>query len=182
MQLARPDSAAFAGCCVVIRVKVTSMLLDEVRRDLARPHAFARERVGFLKAALALSESDCTILVHSYTPVADNDYLNDPSVGAMMGPHAISMAMAAAFEDHVALLHVHSHSGRGIPNFSGVDLRENQKFVPDFFKVCPQRPHGAVVLSATHAYGHVWLGPGASVCPIDQFQLVGPHYQKWGKV
>ena len=166
----------------MIRLKVTSMLLDEVRRDLVRPHAFAHERVGFLKAALALSENDCAILVHSYTPVADNDYLNDPSVGAMMGPDAISMAMAAAFEDHVALFHVHSHGGRGIPHFSGVDLRENQKFVPDFFKVCPQRPHGAVVLSATHAYGHVWLEPGAAAHPIDQFQLVGPHYRKWVKV
>ena len=165
----------------MIRLKVTSMLLYEVRRDLARPHAFARERVGFLKAALALSENDCAILVHSYTPVADNDYLNDPSVGAMMGPHAISMAMAAAFEDHVALFHVHSHGGQGIPHFSGVDLRENQKFVPDFFKVRPQRPHGAVVLSATHAYGHVWLEPGAVARPIDQFQLVGSHCRKWGE-
>ena len=165
----------------MIRLKITSILLDEVRRDLARPHAFARERVGFLKAALALSKHDCAILVHSYTPVADSDYLDDPSVGAMMGPHAISMAMAAAFEDHVSLFHVHSHGGRGIPRFSGVDLQENQKFVPDFFKVCPQRPHGAVVLSATHAYGQVWLEPGATARPIDQFQLVGPHYRKWGK-
>ena len=165
----------------MIRLKVTSMLLDEVRDDLARPHAFAHERVGFLKAGLAVSESDCAILVHSYAPVADNDYLEDSSVGAMMGPHAISKAMAAAFEDRVALFHVHSHGGRGIPRFSGVDLRENQKFVPDFFKVRPQRPHGAVVLSNTHAYGQVWLNPDDTARPIDLFQLVGPQYRKWRK-
>ena len=166
----------------MIRLKVTSMLLDEVRRDLARPHAFTHERVGFLKAGLAVGESDCAILVHSYAPVADNDYLEDPSVGAMMGPHAISKAMAAAFEDHVALFHVHSHGGQGIPRFSDVDLRENQKFVPDFFKVRPQRPHGAVVLSNTHAYGQVWLNPDDTARSIDLFQLVGPQYRKWGRV
>ena len=163
----------------MLRLKITSALLDEVRRDLARPHAFAHERVGFLKAGLAVNESDCAILVHSYASVADDDYVEDPSVGAMMGPHAISKAMAAAFEDDVALFHVHSHGGRGIPRFSSVDLRENRKFVPDFFKVCPQRPHGAVVLSNTYAYGQVWLNPDETAHPIDMFQLVGPQYRKW---
>ena len=163
----------------MIRLKITSALLDEVRRDLARPHAFAHERVGFLKAGLAISKCDCAILVHSYAPVADDDYLKDPSVGAMMGPHAIGKAMAAAFEDVVALFHVHSHGGRGIPRFSSVDLRENRKFVPDFFKVRPQRPHGAVVLSDTYAYGQVWLEPAEPARPIDLFQLVGPQYRKW---
>ena len=163
----------------MIRLKITSALLDEVRRDLVRPHAFAHERVGFLKAGLAISECDCAILVHSYSPVADDDYLKDPSISAMMGPNAISKAMAAAFEDGVALFHVHSHRGEGIPQFSSVDLRENRKFVPDFFKVRPQRPHGAVVLSDTYVYGQVWLDPSETARPIDQFQIVGPHYRKW---
>ena len=164
----------------MIRLKATSMLLDDVLDDLSRPHPFAHERVGFLRAGLAVSESDCAILVHSYAPVADEDYLEDPSVGAMMGPNAISKAMAAAFEDHVSLLHVHSHGGRGIPRFSGIDLRENQKFVPDFFKVCPHRPHGAVVLSDSYACGQVWLHPDDTAQTIDQFQIVGPRYRKWG--
>ena len=62
----------------MVRFKVSSALLDEVRRDLARPHAFAHERVGFLKAGLAISECNCAILVHSYAPVADDDYLKEP--------------------------------------------------------------------------------------------------------
>ena len=164
----------------MIRLKITSALLDAVRQDLARPHAFALERVGFLKAGLAVSESDCVILVHSYSPVEDGNYLEDRSVGAMMGPHAICKAMATAFEHGVALFHVHSHGGRGIPQFSSIDIRENRKFVPDFFKVRPERPHGAVVLSNTSAYGHVWLNPNASPLPIDLFQLIGPRCRKWG--
>ena len=163
----------------MIRFKITSTLLDEVRSDLARAHEYALERVGFLRAGLTINERDCAILVHSYLPVEDEDYVEDPSVGAMMGPHAISKAMAAAFEDRVSLVHVHSHGGRGIPRFSDIDLRENRKFVPDFFKVCPQRPHGAVVLSETHAYGQVWLRSDKTARPINLFQLVGPQYRKW---
>ena len=53
----------------MIRFKITSALLDKVRRDLARAHDFALERVGFLKAGLTLNERDCTILAHSYLPL-----------------------------------------------------------------------------------------------------------------
>src|SRR5262245_17150916 len=58
-------------------------------------------------------------------------------------------------QDGVALLHVHTHGGRGIPGFSGVDVRENAKFVPDFLEVAPQCVHGAIVLSDNAAYGHL---------------------------
>jgi hypothetical protein len=56
--------------------------------------------------------------------------------------------------------------------FSGIDLREQAKFAPDFFKVCPQMPHGAIVLNAKAATGRVWVGP-AQVSSIDEFNIVG---------
>lgn len=163
----------------MIRLKMTAALERLIHQDLKRPHAFAYERVGFVKAGLSLAGGGVTILTHGYSPVMDEDYLNDPSVGAMMGPGAMHKAMAWAFEDGVALFHVHTHGGQGIPRFSSVDTRESQKFVPDFFKVRPERPHGAMVLSNTHAYGHVWLDAKSRPLPIEQFQIIGPQLRKW---
>jgi hypothetical protein len=38
---------------VTALVKIMGPLLDAIRRDLARPHPFAHERVGFLRAGAA---------------------------------------------------------------------------------------------------------------------------------
>ncbi len=163
----------------MIRFKMTSALSAEIHDDLHRRHAFAHERVGFVGAELALHESHCTVLAHSYEPVADEDYLDNPSVGAMMGPDAMHKAMAWAFEQGIALFHIHAHGGSGVPGFSGIDIRESDKFVPDFSKVRPERPHGAIVLSNTHASGRIWLGRQRQPQTIDEFHLIGPHCRKW---
>ena len=163
----------------MIRFKMTAALNNEIHADFHRPHPFARERVGFVGAGLALHGNNCTVLAHSYMPVEDEDYLDDPSVGAMMGPGAMHKAIAWAFEEGVALFHIHTHGGSGIPGFSGIDLRESDKFVPCFFKVCPERPHGAIVLSNTHAFGRIWLSRVSQPRQIDEFCLVGSYYRKW---
>ncbi len=62
-----------------------------------------------------------------------------------------------------------------------VDVRENRKFVPDFFKVTPRCPHGALVLSNTAASGQIWFGRGREPAGIDEFVVVGPSIQKWGR-
>ena len=73
--------------------KITRRLLESVRRDLERPHPFAYERVGFISAGLSSAEDDLWVLARSHRAVADDDYLRDPSVGAMMGPEAIRKAI-----------------------------------------------------------------------------------------
>jgi len=158
---------------------MTAQLFSDIQKDLHRRHPFALERVGFIGTGLALHGNHCTLLAHSYIPIADEDYLDDPSVGAMMGPDAMHKAMAWAFEERVALFHIHSHGGQGVPGFSGVDTRESNKFVPDFFKVRPERPHGAIVLSNTHAFGRVWLTLGSPTRVIDEFYLIGAHTRRW---
>jgi hypothetical protein len=163
----------------MIRYKMTENILNEIQNDLQRPHKFAHERVGFVGAGLALHGSDCTAIAHTYIPVEDDDYLNDPSVGAMMGPDAMFKAMAWGHKEQVALFHIHEHHGSGIPRFSDVDIRESDKFVPDFFKVRPQRPHGAIVLSKTHAYGRLWLTPESKARTIDEFHVIGAQCRKW---
>lgn len=154
-------------------LKMTRPLLAAVRADLVRPHPYAWERVGFLFAGVVGTANGVTLLAQSYYPVADDDYLRDHSVGAMMGPGAIRTALQVALRTGTAALHVHMHEHAGRPNFSGVDLRENAKFVPDFFKVAPQTPHGAVVLSHDGAQGQVWLDRHQRPRWIDAFTVVG---------
>lgn len=159
--------------------KTTAALLNLIRADLGRPHAFAHERVGFIAAGLTGAAGDLLVLAQEYRPVEDGDYLQDSSVGAMMGPEAIRKALQWAMSSRVAMFHVHSHGGHGIPTFSGVDLRENAKFIPDFFKVAPQCAHGAIVLTADAANGQVWLDRRQPCRPIDAFSVAGVPLKKW---
>jgi hypothetical protein len=111
--------------------------------------------------------------------VADEDYLDDPSVAAMMGPEAIRKALQWAMSEGVAIFHVHAHGGNGHPRFSGIDLREQAKFVPNFFQIAPQCPHGALVLSDAFAYGHIWLDANKPPEVITSFVEVGAPLKKW---
>ena len=162
-----------------VRFKITSALLTEIRSDLRRPHPFAHERVGFITAGLSAGASGLLVLAREYRPVADDEYLDDPTVGAMMGPDAIRNALQWALQDGIAIFHVHTHGGHGIPSFSGIDLRENAKFVPDFFKVAPQCAHGAIVLSDTAAHGLIWVARSRPNHYITSFVEVGVPLRKW---
>jgi len=162
-----------------LRFKITGALIDQIRQDLARPHAFAHERVGFISAGLSAAGRDIIVLAREYRPVRDEDYLPDHSVGAMMGREAIRCALEWAMQQGHAMFHVHTHGGRGVPNFSGVDIRENRKFIPDFFKVTPKGVHGAIVLSGDAARGQSWLQRGREPVAIDEFVVVGPSLLKW---
>lgn len=164
---------------MMIHFKIASPLLATVQADLHRRHAFASERVGFIAAAMSWAAAELILVAYDYHPVADEDYLDDPSVGAMMGPDAIRKALQVSMNDGCATFHVHTHGGPGVPGFSPVDLRENDKFGPGFFKVTPQRPHGAVVLSNTAARGAVWLRKNDRPAPIDKFSVVGSPLRIW---
>jgi hypothetical protein len=162
-----------------IRFKITSALLATIGIDLRRPHPFAHERVGFIGAGLAAAHDELLILAREYRPVRDDEYLRDPSVGAMISDHAIRRARQWAMNDGVASFHVHTHGGRGIPGFSSIDMRENAKFVPNFVSVAPLCVHGAIVLSDTAAYGQVWLGCTSAQPFITTFSEVGVPIRKW---
>ncbi|MCF8534116.1 MAG: ThiF family adenylyltransferase [Reyranella sp.] len=146
--------------------------LDDARRDLARPHRFAAERVGFITVRPAATARSLILIAESYYPVADADYLDDPSVGAMMGPEAIRKALEMALLQNVGMFHVHMHEHSGRPGFSSTDLREQTKFIPDFFTICSSMPHGALVLSHDRAAGRMWTDP-SQILSIDETNVVG---------
>ena len=71
------------------------------------------------------------------------------------------------------MFQVHQHPHIGIPWFSRTDVRENQKMVPDFFKVQPHLPHGALVLSDDAMSGLCWLPQTSKPTRICDFVTVG---------
>jgi proteasome lid subunit RPN8/RPN11 len=167
---------------MTIHLKIARNLLQTIRQDLVRTHPFAYERVGFISGGLSSASDDLWILARGYRAVADDDYLRDPSVGAMIGPDAIRKALQWAMTERVAIFHVHTHGGHGQPGFSGIDLREQAKFVPNFFQIAPQCPHGALVLSNNSAYGHIWLDDDKPCEVITGFVAVGTPLNKWSTV
>ncbi|HEX7965322.1 MAG TPA: hypothetical protein VF651_06355 [Gammaproteobacteria bacterium] len=154
--------------------RITDQMIGEIRRDLQRPHDFAAERVGFISVRADQTASNLLLIGEGYHPVADEEYVDDASVGAMMGQEAIRKALDIALLKPVGMFHVHLHSHRGRPRFSPTDVREQRKFVPDFFKVRPH-PHGAIVLSFNQQYGTVWMGPTRTT-PISEFNIIGPRF------
>ncbi|KFG90843.1 hypothetical protein BV98_001374 [Sphingobium herbicidovorans NBRC 16415] len=161
-----------------ITLRLPSPLLHAVRADLARHHAHAGERVGFLRAAAMKTTSGLLLLVRGYQPVADEDYARAPAVGAEIGSEVFRKALQWAYRPRSALLHVHTHHGRGRPGFSGVDLKSGREFVPSFFTTIPRMPQGMLVLSDDDAHGLVWLAEDHPPVPINCFAQIGNHYSR----
>lgn len=155
-----------------VTFRATQTFLSNVREDLMRLHEFAHERVGFVTVRAAQGAEGLVLLAENYYPVADEDYLRDPSVGAMIGQEALRKALELALLKGVGVFHIHMHGLTHRLWFSSTDLREQVKFIPDFFTVCPKMPHGAIVLNAKTAAGRVWLGPN-QITNIDAFDQVG---------
>lgn len=154
--------------------KITDVLLREVHADLDRPHAFAGERVGFLTCGTAgLSGRGVGIYGASYHPVADDDYLPDKRAAAMLGPGAFRKILQQAYNEPTAVFHVHRHEHRGQPRPSPIDDSESRRFMPDFWKVCPNHPHGMLILSLDSVFGRVWLSDRRTIAPFDTYTVVG---------
>lgn len=159
-------------------VRIQSSHIDRIRADLDRRHFHAWERVGFIAAGAIHSEGRLQLLVRDYMPVADEDYVPSSSVGAEIGSEAFRKALQWAYASRSALLHVHTHHGRGRPAFSGVDLTSGCEFVPSFFITLPRMPHGMLVLSNDSAAGLLWYDEHRDPLEIDEFTQVGAHYRR----
>ena len=157
--------------------KIPQRLRLDILRDLRRPHPFAYERVGFISCRAATPMEDTLlILATGYETIPDNEYLDDPSAGAVIGPDAMLRALRIGLNEgrgDVSVFHVHHHFGRGIPAFSRIDARETANFIPDFFHTAPTMPHGALILSDTRACGRVWVAENAHPETISEIISVG---------
>jgi hypothetical protein len=154
-------------------LRLTKAFLEDVHRDLSRPHAFAHERVGFIACALSPTSAGQLILASRYLPVDDDGYEQDLTVGAMMNSTAIRKELEFAYNHPVSMFHVHRHEHRGRPAFSKVDLLEGAKFVPDFWKVRANVPHGLLVLSKNAATSAMWDPRSKEPRYVDEISIVG---------
>jgi hypothetical protein len=158
----------------MISFRIRSDLVGRIRADLMRPHVFAHERVGFIHAVPASAgATGLAVSAQSYFAVRDEDYIDDPRVGALMGANALRAAMQRAYHSKSAVFHIHMHMHPSSPWFSGYDLVENHKFMPDFFHVSAQGPHGALVLSEDAIAGICWRSKSAKRQVIAEIVEVG---------
>lgn len=157
--------------------RMTTDFAEQVRRDLSRAHVHAHERVGFITGKAAVNASGLTMIAAEYHPVADEDYVRDASVGAMMSEDAVRKALQICWKSKCAMVHVHMHEHKGLPWFGRLDLEENGRFMPDFFNVQPGLPHAALVLSHDAAAGLVWPDRGLSPVRFDEIVEVGRPYR-----
>ena len=157
--------------------RMTTGFAEQVRRDLSRAHVHAHERVGFISAKAAATESGLTMIASDYHPVTDEDYVQDASVGAMMSEDAVRKALQICWTSKCAMVHVHMHEHKGLPWFGRLDLHENGRFMPDFFNVQPGLPHAALVLSHDAAAGLVWTVRGRPPVRFDEVVEVGRPYR-----
>lgn len=162
------------------RLRLLDTQLEEIHLDLSRPHLFAAERVGFLTCGLARVASDSLVLLgNCWHRVADEDYLDDPRVGACIGPAAFRKILQYAYHEAVSVLHVHRHDHYGTPSFSSIDTRSAREYVPGFFNVRRSHPHGALVLSLDNGAGEIWLPSQLDPRPIDRVDIIGVPLRRW---
>ena len=148
-----------------------------ILEDLQRPHEFAFERVGFIACHAAEIKGGMLILAASYQGVADENYLRDKSVGAKINGAALRAALQTSLDHEAGMFHVHLHEHMGQPIPSATDRRESRKFIPDFFNVTPNLPHGPVILSEGNAVGHCWLGSASEPAIFNQIIFCGAPLQ-----
>ena len=157
-----------------LRFRILKGLHVHVKEDLARPHKFAYERVGFVSAKLGNRGTDeVLVLATNYYPVADEYYINDPGSGARISSAAIREAMQLVLDTREGLFHVHWHSHHGKPGFSSMDLRETPRIVSSLSVVGPEQAHGMFLLSDDHCIAHVWTPATTESVVADSVTIVG---------
>jgi hypothetical protein len=120
------------------------------------------------------------LLAFKYQPIRDDQYLEDTTVGARFDGSCIHDAMQAALTEGSSVFHVHLHDHKGQPRLSGIDRKEMRQIMPCFANLCPDRLHGALVLSADSAFAQMWgIDLTREGQPADKLSLVGSRLKFW---
>jgi hypothetical protein len=158
-----------------INVRMTDQLWRCMQSDLARPHAFAFERVAFLACGLATgAQGQFHVIGREYIPTPDDEYIRDASVGARIGGAAFRRALSYCYRQPVMMMHVHRHDHHGTPDFSSIDKTEYNNFLPSFWNVRGDFPVGALVLSFDSARCEL-LFPSGVFVSATSIRTIGAH-------
>jgi hypothetical protein len=160
-----------------VAIKMTGQLYDEIRRDLERPHPFAFERVGFVFGKIGTaSDAGRLVLLTRYHAIPDDHYLDDPTVGARIGPDAMTWAMQTVYHgrpEREGIFHIHMHALPGETGMSRTDAREVPPMIPGFQSVGRDAAHGILILSLDHGSGWVRLPGSKELVPCSTMSVIG---------
>jgi hypothetical protein len=163
-----------------VHFKLTEKLRQDVLADLRRDHPFAAERLGFFRCKASQAKGELLVLVSSYVSVPDDQYVDDASAGCFFDAKAMRTMLQHSLTHHESIFHVHLHDHSGLPQFSRTDTRESAQYVPDFWNVTPDLPHGTIVLSQNRAVGQCWYPGLKRVFGVERITAVGPRIVKLG--
>jgi hypothetical protein len=158
-------------------LRLTGYLYRDVLADLMRPHPFAAERIGFVCARMgSLAAGGKLILCTRYRSIPDQQYVEDDSVGARIGPEAMTWAMQAAYHgrgSQEGVFHIHLHGDHGETGMSHTDRKEIPPLIPGFQSVGRLAPHGIIILSLSHGTAWVWM-PGSDAAAVaGRISIIG---------
>ncbi|MDD5259489.1 MAG: hypothetical protein PHD29_05935 [bacterium] len=155
-----------------INIRIPKVILNTIIKDLMRPHAYAAERIGFILGKLTITKT-ALILISKYQSVADNNYINNPRVGACINSDAIRQVMQISLTDSLGVFHVHLHEYGAIPAFSSIDLREIARLIPSLQAVAPGLAHGALVFNKNNCAAKIWLPKKRVPTSAARISIVG---------
>jgi hypothetical protein len=159
-----------------ISIKLKGSLYDEMIRDLMRQHPFASERVGFVLGRMGSLANGSMILLNRYHSIPDDQYIDDPTVGARIGSGAMTWAMQATYYGRAAregVFHVHLHDCDGPTGMSRTDRSEIPSLIPGFQSVSRDAAHGILILSRNHGSSWVWLPGSKESQSVDTINVIG---------
>jgi hypothetical protein len=155
--------------------RITKKMLDRVKIDLARPHPFAFERVGFIYVRLGTIPKGYLVLATEYQSVRDTHYVKpDPGdkVGAIINRYAITEAMQKSLNTDEGIFHVHVHDFGSYSAFSDVDLQSLNELIPSFYNISQNVLHGALLLCPKDIIGKYWT-PDKVPHNIEKVSVIG---------
>jgi hypothetical protein len=159
-----------------IHIKLTGVLYGQIMADLVRPHPFAAERVGFVYGRMGSLNDGKLILLNRYASIPDAHYVDDPMVGARIGPSAMTSAMQEVYRGRGAregIFHIHLHGHAGETAMSATDAREIPAMIPGFQSVGRDAAHGIIIVSPNHGRGWVWLPASTQGVEAAQISVIG---------
>ena len=158
-----------------IILRIPESLYHQIRADLIRPHEFAGERAGFCFArSKVLFKEEIIICLNDYKTIADEDYIDNPEVGAQFGERPINEAIGHGFEHRKSVFHVHMHEfSSSDPQFSWTDLEGLPPIAESCSRIIQDEVHGLLLLSRSNLNALVWLPNESTPVLVDQITVGG---------
>ncbi len=156
-----------------MNIKIPQQIYRQMMDDLARPHSFAHERIGFCRVRIGNRGSSTQFaFVSDYWSVPDDQYIPDESSGARINSDAIRHALQTTISAEEGVFHVHMHDWPGLPRFSPMDMDEIPRIVQSLTFANAEVPHGMLVLSHDGAAAKAIM-PGQKLQDVERISVVG---------